>query len=201
MTYRVRSFALTPRAASSSHHEADQHILLQYPRAISNVDRDVVTIYESDLDHLSPGSFLNDNIIAFYLKYITNEVFTGACVSRRLMGSPRPWLNVGAALASCQLHHKQRVHIFSSFFYQKLVAHGYDAVRKWTGDVNIFDKASKPPLLVDAMQTRSVFTRVAACVRRTFSYSPSTRICTGTWRWSATRATASARASRFGIRW
>uniref|UniRef100_A0A8D0G1N0 Ubiquitin-like protease family profile domain-containing protein n=1 Tax=Strix occidentalis caurina TaxID=311401 RepID=A0A8D0G1N0_STROC len=32
------------------------------------------------------------------------------------------------------------VHAFSTFFYPKLISAGYDAVRRWTRDVDLFKK-------------------------------------------------------------
>lgn len=80
-----------------------------------------VIISMSDMCRLRSGAFLNDNIIDLYLKYMYNEIFS----------------------------EKQRrsIHIFSSFFYNKLSASVMKSdvksrlkLGRWTRNLNIFEK-------------------------------------------------------------
>lgn len=65
--------------------------IIKYP---FNQVSDSVVITTDDLQCLGDGEFLNDNIISFYLKYLTNEVLND--------------------------QDKKRTHIFDTFFYQRL---------------------------------------------------------------------------------
>ena len=114
--------APTPRGARKTRrkkakfHNAEDNVVLQYPPN----QRDVVTIYEDDVELLKPGRFLNDSIIAFYIKFLQRAA-------------------VPYALEN-EFYAKDNVHIFSSFFFQKLTEQGYKAVQKWTGETDIFAK-------------------------------------------------------------
>lgn len=81
-----------------------------------------IDINEKDLECLKPSTFVNDNIINFYLKYIYR----------------------------CMLNENQRqkVHIFDSFFCEALDQMDEARVRRWLRRVNIFEKEF---LLVPAM--------------------------------------------------
>lgn len=120
----TRSATATARQATRSlvdtinDDKSGESFLLQYPLLDLKHNRDVVTLYANDVGHLEPGEFLNDNLIAFYLKYLMCEVWP--------------------ALVERGLHAKRNVHVFSSFFYDKLKQSGYDSVRKWVGDTDIF---------------------------------------------------------------
>ncbi|KAL8870399.1 MAG: hypothetical protein Q9174_003552, partial [Haloplaca sp. 1 TL-2023] len=79
------------------------------------------TVNFDDLERLDEGEFLNDNLISFYLRY----------------------LEVQAEEANAMT--SKKVYIFNSFFYERLTdgkngpkGINYDAVRKWTRDVDIF---------------------------------------------------------------
>ncbi|KAL8711449.1 MAG: hypothetical protein Q9220_004107 [cf. Caloplaca sp. 1 TL-2023] len=79
------------------------------------------TVEWGDLERLDEGEFLNDNIIAFYLRY----------------------LEVQAEQADPTISRK--VYMFNTFFYERLTAadaehkgFNYDAIRKWTRGVDIF---------------------------------------------------------------
>lgn len=97
--------------------QADMNVVLQYPPD----HRDVITLYESDLTLLLTDDFLNDSLIAFYLKFLQFSLIPVAV--------ERKW------------HCKTNVHIFSTFFFVKFSKHGYDGVRKWVPeDVDIFEK-------------------------------------------------------------
>ncbi|KAJ0009568.1 hypothetical protein NQD34_001270 [Periophthalmus magnuspinnatus] len=101
--------------------------LMQYPAAPS---KGRISVSSEDVLCLSPGQFLNDVIIDFYLKYLLLE-------------------GVGGAVA-------EKSHVFSSFFYKQLSkrrAAGEDdvasvpdrhtrhqRVRTWTRNVDIFTK-------------------------------------------------------------
>lgn len=64
--------------------------MLTYPPGAT----DGVTIFQSDIARLEPGEFLNDTIIEFYFKYLTNTVMTD--------------------------QQRDAIHIFSPFFYNRL---------------------------------------------------------------------------------
>lgn len=78
-----------------------------------------VTIDAGDILHLDAGEFLNDNIVNYALRDIEEN-----------MHPP----------------HKDRVHFFNTFFYTSLTAKtgkrgiNYDAVKKWTKNVDLLSK-------------------------------------------------------------
>ncbi|XVF39637.1 hypothetical protein PTKIN_Ptkin01aG0049700 [Pterospermum kingtungense] len=92
-----------------------------YPKG----DRDAVSIGKRDVDLLQPETFVNDTIIDFYIKYLTNQI---------------------------QPEKRQRFHFFNSFFFRKLadldkdpssISDGRAAflrVRKWTRKLDMFGK-------------------------------------------------------------
>lgn len=103
--------------------------LLVYPP--SGTDR--VTINPDDYVCLTTDQYLNDIIISFYLKYILNEFLTE--------------------------EQRQKTHVFSTFFYNRLTKHErstqdksdkavkltpaqkrHDRVKNWTKNVNLFEK-------------------------------------------------------------
>ncbi|KAI4171664.1 MAG: hypothetical protein LQ343_004057 [Gyalolechia ehrenbergii] len=79
------------------------------------------TVEWDDLERLDEGEFLNDNLIAFYLRYL-----------------------------ECQAEKKdptisRKVYIFNTFFYERLTSSkpghkgiNYEAVRKWTRGIDLF---------------------------------------------------------------
>lgn len=83
---------------------------------------DGIDICEKDLKYLKPATFVNDNIINFYLKYMYR----------------------------CLLNDQQRqkVHIFDSFFCEALDQMDEGRVQRWLRRVNIFEKEF---LLIPAM--------------------------------------------------
>lgn len=78
-----------------------------------------VTVDAGDILHLDAGEFLNDNIVNYALRDIEENM--------------RP-------------PHKDRVHFFNTFFYTSLTAKtgkrgiNYDAVKKWTKNVDLLSK-------------------------------------------------------------
>ncbi|KAI1308704.1 Sentrin-specific protease 7 [Halotydeus destructor] len=89
-------------------------------------EKDCINIYNSDIECLKPGEFLNDTILSFYLGYLHS--------------------NADPELAG-------RVHIFSPFFYKKLITPSknenpvlpmaervHARVNKWTKSLDIFSK-------------------------------------------------------------
>lgn len=85
---------------------------------------DGINISEKDLKCLKPMTFLNDNIINFYLKYMYR----------------------------CLLDDRQRqkVHIFDSFFCEALDQIDETRVQRWLRRVNIFEKEIlMVPALID----------------------------------------------------
>ncbi|KAJ3095978.1 hypothetical protein HDU97_006327 [Phlyctochytrium planicorne] len=97
-------------------HEA---IVLTYPA----VGRNSVTLRDEDLERLEEGEFLNDNIIEFFLKYLSLYL----CADKA-----------------------EDFHIYSTFFFQQLRAKGsgkgdrnaiaYEKVQRGTKDIDIFQK-------------------------------------------------------------
>ncbi|KAI4337600.1 hypothetical protein L6164_015995 [Bauhinia variegata] len=92
-----------------------------YPKG----DPDAVSLSKRDVDLLQPDTFVNDNIIDFYIKYLKNQI---------------------------QEEEMHRFHFFNSFFFRKLAdmdknpssaSDGKAAflrVRKWTRKINLFEK-------------------------------------------------------------
>ncbi|GJS65455.1 probable ubiquitin-like-specific protease 2B isoform X1 [Tanacetum coccineum] len=92
-----------------------------YPKG----EADAVSITKRDFDLLEPGTFLNDTIIDFYIKYLKNKL------------NP---------------DERHRFHFFNSFFFRKLAdpdkspldastgSAGYQRVKKWTRKVSLFEK-------------------------------------------------------------
>ncbi|KAG0579324.1 hypothetical protein KC19_4G090600 [Ceratodon purpureus] len=101
---------------------AQQRDILTFPEG----EEDAVTITASDLAGLQPTCFLSNNMIDFYIKYL----------ERRQVSS----------------EDRDRFYFFNSFFFTKLLGNcsaftdidqcevDYDQVRKWTGDVNLFEE-------------------------------------------------------------
>lgn len=73
-----------------------------------------IDITEKDLKCLKPSTFVNDNIINFYLKYMY----------RCLLND----------------HQRQKVHVFDSFFCEALDQMDEARVQRWLRRVNIFEK-------------------------------------------------------------
>ncbi|XP_062082613.1 probable ubiquitin-like-specific protease 2A isoform X3 [Humulus lupulus] len=88
-------------------------------------DPDAVIISKRDVELLQPETFINDNIIDFYVKYLANKI---------------------------QSEKRHRFHFFNSFFFRKLAdldkdpssayegKAAFQRVRKWTRKVNLFVK-------------------------------------------------------------
>lgn len=79
------------------------------------------TVDWNDLERLDEGNFLNDNLIAFYLRYLEYQAEQADPAVTR------------------------KVHMFNSFFYDSLTSMkaghkgiNYDAVQKWTRGTDIF---------------------------------------------------------------
>ncbi len=89
-----------------------------------------VHITVGDLDRLQPSKFLNDNLVDFYLKYMTREQQAAPprALAAELGPAPSP------------------VHVFSTSFYEKLTEAGasYANVARWTKDVDVFSKRCRP---------------------------------------------------------
>lgn len=81
-----------------------------------------VTVFQSDIDKLDNGEFLNDTIIEFGLKYLLAQI------EKR----------------DPELH--DQIYVFSSFFYKRFNerkqdrSRGYELVKKWTSRVDLFKK-------------------------------------------------------------
>ncbi|KAH9377652.1 hypothetical protein HPB48_000869 [Haemaphysalis longicornis] len=75
-----------------------------------------LNITRSDMGTLNNGNWLNDDVINFYLNLIMER---SATEDARENGWPR-------------------VYAFNTFFYPKLAASGYTAVKRWTRSVDLF---------------------------------------------------------------
>ncbi|KAF4120479.1 sentrin-specific protease 7 [Geosmithia morbida] len=101
-----------PWTASNPSWMDGWHQSLVYPATGKNR----ATVDAADIPRLDDGEFLNDNIISFYLRYLQVQ-----------SEKERPGL-------------LSRVHIFSSFFFEKLKAstrNRYDGVRSWTAKIDL----------------------------------------------------------------
>ncbi|KAI4287192.1 MAG: hypothetical protein L6R35_003551 [Caloplaca aegaea] len=90
---------------------------LVYPK----VGKKRTTVEWSDMERLDEGEFLNDNLVAFYLRYLEHQA-----------EQSDPSLS-------------RKVYVFNTFFYERLTdtkprhkGINYDAVRKWTRGVDLF---------------------------------------------------------------
>jgi Ulp1 family protease len=82
----------------------DEVIKLQ--QTIISEQNQLVSITEYDVKTLAPRIFVNDNIIDFWMCWLT-------------------WKEVPK---------ESSVHIFTSHFYMKLITEGYDSVAHWTAN-------------------------------------------------------------------
>lgn len=118
----IESTAFQSSNQISDHYPAKKSKrVLVYPKG----DPDPVSISERDIELLLPERFINDTIIDFYIKYISNRI--------------RP-------------PERQRFHFFNCFFFRKLAdldkdssrvhdgAEAFQNVRKWTKNVDLFAK-------------------------------------------------------------
>lgn len=71
------------------------------------------TINVEDIQRLDEGQFLNDEIISFYAKYLHKQ------------------------LEKTDEQMARKVYVFSSFFWEKLRAKGYDGVKTWTAKIDL----------------------------------------------------------------
>ncbi|KAJ6783791.1 hypothetical protein PWT90_04394 [Aphanocladium album] len=80
--------------------------------------RNRASVDKEDILRLDEGEFLNDNLISFYLRYLQTN-----------MEREQPEV-------------LNRVHIFSTFFFEKLTSRkssiNYDGVRSWTSKLDLF---------------------------------------------------------------
>ena len=83
--------------------------LFDYPL---NTKVDMITITDKDLSRLNQKGWLNDSVIAFYLRYLQIE-------------NPATYGDV---------------YFYNSFFYQLLREQGYNKVKCWTQNLDIFAK-------------------------------------------------------------
>lgn len=107
---------MAPRVAALTADQTrhvTEHLLTRRgpPVVISRFSLDVS---RADLLTLSPGEWLNDEVINFYLQLIVAHA-----------SKPPTGL---------------QIHAFNTFFYAKLSEDGYGAVRRWTKRVDIFAK-------------------------------------------------------------
>lgn len=114
-----------------------------------------------DIRKLEPGQWLNDEVINFYMKLIekrSSEAFQRRNQAREARkrlehnsytdGIPDHAVIDGTRLTDIALVRAAKkkwngiwnVHVFNSFFYEKLSKGGYSGVRQWTRKVDIFTK-------------------------------------------------------------
>ena len=128
-------------------------------------DKDAITVTWHDLDHLEEGEFLNDVVIEFYLKYLTHSledkkkaeecyVFSSYFYSQLTVktGGLSIFFVFCLIVTECYLTHS-----LSSYFlswnnhvdfneWNRIrnrkcdIDETYEKVKKWTSNVNIFDK-------------------------------------------------------------
>lgn len=118
-TRRVQDKDITPEKESEPERWTKVHGLPQWdsPLIYPATGPRRTTIEAQDVERLDDGEFLNDNLISFALRHLeeTNSQLKG------------------------------KVHIFNTFFYTSLSTtkagkkgFNYDAVKRWTKDINIF---------------------------------------------------------------
>ncbi|OAR01474.1 hypothetical protein LLEC1_03888, partial [Akanthomyces lecanii] len=94
--------------------EKDWNQTLVYPAT----GRNRASVDKEDILRLDEGEFLNDNLISFYIRYLQTK-----------MERHQPEL-------------LNRVHIFSTFFFEKLTSRkggiNYDGVKSWTSKLDLF---------------------------------------------------------------
>ena len=107
----------------------DKSLILEYKWGGGGIGG-VIHINKSDLDRLAPGELLNDNVIVFYCKWFVNEMLEEV--------------------------RRTNCYIFNTYFYVKFFSSlnnmliselkekdfqtGYNAVKKWTKNIDIFEK-------------------------------------------------------------
>lgn len=106
-----------PRKTSPSRPRGRDRLFLRFPSSGPGS----VQIFESDLDRLRDGEFLNDTLIEFGLKYHLE------------------------AVRSRDVALFNSLYVFNTFFYKKLTQSKrrddtYKQIRKWTAKVDIFSK-------------------------------------------------------------
>ncbi|XP_012059449.1 PREDICTED: sentrin-specific protease 6-like [Atta cephalotes] len=126
ITTRKLNQNLTTTISATDTTDDDIQIIITYPSF--PVERGI-TITTAHYLCLAEDQYLNDTVIEFYLKYLTLEVLSE--------------------------FDQRRTHVFSSFFYQRLITHfgetqntipmtlaaeRHARVQRWTRDVNIFEK-------------------------------------------------------------
>lgn len=99
--------------------------VLKTPGVISSLP--AAEVAQKDIIKLMPGEWLNDEIINFY----------GVMVNRR---SADAKARRDKQLAEPGDENLLDVHVFTSFFFQKLVDAGYAGVRRWTKKVGLIQR-------------------------------------------------------------
>ena len=127
--FKVRKKKNSEESRAGGSGEPEQVQYLIYPGKQHPLGKDSVTITNKDYLCLREGEFLNDTIIDFYLQYLK----AGRFYSNKMM---------------------ERTHIFSIYFYERLTKKSLRSstsaippaelmhanVKKWTKNVNIFQK-------------------------------------------------------------
>ncbi|KAF9963225.1 hypothetical protein BGZ65_005065 [Modicella reniformis] len=113
----TKSEGTTPSTGDSN--QADD-TLFQFPFKSSARSKSI-SVRVADMFRLNEGEFLNDTLIEFGLKY------------------------VHANLESTDPELAEKIYIFNSFFYERLIANAgrgisYDGVKSWTNKIDLFSK-------------------------------------------------------------
>jgi hypothetical protein len=98
-------------AHASSLTDITEQKLFAYP---SETAKGSVIITQADLMRLSPGQYLNDNLVDFSFKHYMDTILPEG--------------------------QRSRVHIFSTYFYKQLAAGKHQSVSRWTRHMDIFEK-------------------------------------------------------------
>lgn len=95
--------------------------VLRTPGVIASLPSAEVS--NKDIVKLRPGEWLNDEVINFYGVMV--NIRSSSAKARRDKGFAEPGDE-----------NLLDVHVFNSFFFQKLTDNGYSSVRRWTKKVN-----------------------------------------------------------------
>lgn len=115
---QTRTAAIKPRSPTPPPRWSDMNppVKWQQPVVYPSSGARRVTVYDSDISRLDEGEYLNDNLLGFAIRHIEENM------------SPS---------------HKAKVHFFNTFFYSTLMRNrrkmDYDAVKRWTKNVDIFN--------------------------------------------------------------
>lgn len=107
----TRRTSVITRSQQKKSHALKDKIICVFPKGAP----DAITLFQSDIDRLVPDIHLNDSIIDFYMRYIRDFILTE--------------------------EQRKKFFFFNCFFFRSLTSKnaGYEKVKNWTRNVNIFD--------------------------------------------------------------